>query len=312
MKTSLTSILVLAALTATASALDPANGPAVEPLKVIATLPTYGDLAKELGGEPVEVTVICRPTQDLHLVGATPSLMARVQDAQMLLYTGLDAEPWLDPMLRGSGNFNLLPGSPGAVTMSDGVQLKDVPDVLTRTEGDIHAYGNPHVWADPLAVRVMAANLKDALVKALPDHATELEARAKDFNDRITKALVGWLTDYSRLKGQKVVTFHKSWPYFLDRFGLVLAGTIEPKPRVAPTASHLEELIAAMKAQGVKLIIREPFQDPDATDFVARATGATVLELTTHPPDGQGIIEHFDHNLRAIAEALDAAGGGTK
>lgn len=293
----------------------PATSAAVETLKIIATLPTYGDLAQEIGGDLVDVTVICRPTQDMHLVGATPSLMARVQHADMVLYTGLDAEPWLDPMLRGSGNFNLLPGSSGAVTMSDGVQVKEVPSVLTRSEGDIHAYGNPHVWTDPLAVRVMAATLKDALVKALPNHATEIEARYKDFNDRLTKALVGWLTQYSRLKGKKVVTFHLSWPYFLDRFGIETVGTIEPKPRVAPTASHLQELIDTMKAEKVRVIIREPFQDPEATDFVARATGATVLELQTHPdgtPETQGIIAHFEHNLKELAAALDATEQGTR
>ncbi len=281
-------------------------------LKVIATLPTYGDLAKEVGGDLVDVTVVCRPTQDMHLVGITPSVMARVQHADLVLYTGLDAEAWLDPLLRGSGNLGLLPGSPGAVAMSDGIPVKEVPSVLSRAEGDIHAYGNPHVWTDPLAVRTMAATVRDAFSRALPAHAAEFEVRCKDFTDRMTRALIGWLTQYSRLKGRKVVTFHQSWPYFLERFGIELAGTIESKPRVAPTASHLNELIESMKAQHVKVIIREPFQDPEATEFVARATGATVLELQAHPdgtPETQGIIAHFEHNLAAIAAALDAAEG---
>jgi ABC-type Zn uptake system ZnuABC Zn-binding protein ZnuA len=311
--------LALLAPGAMATAAEPATHPVApaataqeEPLKVIATLPTYGDLAAEIGGELVDVTVVCRPTQDMHLVSITPSVMARVQHADMVLYTGLDAEPWLDPMLRGSGNFNILPGSPGAIAMSDGVPIKEVPAVLSRTQGDIHAYGNPHVWADPLAVRTMAATLRDALSRARPEHAAEFEARCKDFSERLTKALIGWLKDYSRLKGRKVVTYHPSWPYFLERFGIELAATIEPKPRVAPTASHLEQVIETMKAERVGVIIREPFQDPDATEFVARATGATVLELTTHPdgePNGQAIIEHFERNLATLAAALDAAEG---
>jgi len=306
-------LLAVAAVPATQpdAAAGSAPGPAPEePLKVIATLPTYGDLASEIGGDLVDVTVVCRPTQDMHLVSITPSVMARVQHADMVLYTGLDAEPWLDPMLRGSGNFNILPGSAGSVAMSDGIPIKDVPDVLSRAQGDIHAYGNPHVWADPLAVRTMAATLRDALSKARPEHAAEFEARCKAFTDRLTKALVGWLKDYGRLKGRKVVTYHPSWPYFLDRFGIGLAATIEPKPRVAPTASHLQEVIDVMKSGGVSVIIREPFQDPDATEFVRSATDATVLELTTHPDgeqNGQAIIDHFARNLAAVAAALDAA-----
>jgi zinc/manganese transport system substrate-binding protein len=306
LKTLCLSLLLLA--TSAAAATDPAPPSAAGPLKIIATVPTYAALAREIGGELVEVTTLCRPGQDIHGVSATPSQVERIRSADMLLYTGLDLELWLDPMLRSSGNHDLLPGNPRSVEMSAGAKLKEVPITVDRSKGDIHAYGNPHVWTDPVIVRLMAQHVRDALVEALPEHADEITARHKAFHDRLTASLVDWLTRYSPLKGQRVVVYHKSWAYFLDRFGLVDEGALEPKPRVAPTASHLQEIIAAMKADHVRVVLREPWQAPDAAEFVAQATGARVLELTTHPDpfeNGDDILEHFEHNLAALAQALE-------
>jgi len=276
-------------------------------LKVLATVPTYGDLAEEIGGDLVEVTTVCRPGQDVHNVAVTPSLVERIRAADMLLYTGLDLEIWLDPMLRSSGNLDLLPGNPRAIEMSAGVKLKEVPSQVDRSKGDVHAFGNPHVWTDPIAVRVMADHVRDALVAALPEQKDAIEVRAKAFHDQLTGKLVDWLTRYGPLKGQRVVVYHKSWAYFLDRFGLVEEDSLEPKPRVAPTASHLTEVIDAMKSDNVRVIIREPWQAPDAAEFVAQATGAQVLELNSHPESqggGQAILDHFEHTLAQIAGAL--------
>jgi zinc/manganese transport system substrate-binding protein len=304
MKTPLSFLIGLAAAALGLAASGAAPAPK---LKVLATVPTYGDLAEEIGGDLVEVTTVCRPGQDVHNVAITPSLVERIRDADMLLYTGLDLEIWLDPMLRSSGNLDLLPGNPRAVEMSVGVKLKEVPSQVDRSKGDIHAMGNPHVWTDPIAVRVMADHVRDALVAALPDQKDAIEARAKAFRDKLTASLVEWLTRYGPLKGQKVVVYHKSWAYFLDRFGLVEEEALEPKPRVAPTASHLTEVIDAMKKDDVRVVIREPWQAPDAAQFVAEATGAKVLELPSHPEPqggGQAILDNFESNLHQIADAL--------
>ena len=276
-------------------------------LKVIATIPTYGALAREIGGDLVDVVVLCRPGQDIHGVTALPSLMGEIAGADMLLYTGLDSESWLDGMLRGSGNARLLPGNPGAIELSTGLTLKDVPSVLSRSQGDLHALGNPHVWTDPMNVRTMAAHVKEALMEALPAHADEIDARGKAFHTRLTKAIVDWLTRYRPLAGQRVVVYHPAWVYFFERFGIERAGTVEPKPRVAPTVAHLEELVDTMKSEDITVVVREPFNHPDATDFLEQATGCKVIELATHPgyPEGvDDIVAHFEHNLRTLADAL--------
>jgi zinc/manganese transport system substrate-binding protein len=286
---------------------DSSQGKATNPLKVIATVPTFGALLREIGGELLDVTVLCRCSQDLHSVSATPSLMARLAGADLLFYSGLDAELWLDQMMRGAGNLELAPGASSAIDMSAGIHLKEVPTSVSRREGDIHAYGNPHYWTDPIAVRQLAKHVSEVLSARLPDHADAIRARYATFNERFTKAIIRWLTEYKGLRGRQVVSYHRSWPYLLDRFGITRLDTVEPKPRVAPTASHLNQLIGSMKAQGVTVIIREPYQSPDAAQFVAEAAGATVIELTTHPgcPDGtDAIIDHFDHNLATLAAAL--------
>lgn len=299
------SLLWLLSATIAAPLLHAADTPA-KPLKVLATVPTYGALAREIGGDLVEVTTICRPAQDVHNVSATPSLVERVRDADLLLYTGLDLEIWLDPMMRASGNLDLIPGSPKTVLMSDGLILKEVPSIVDRSKGDVHAFGNPHVWTDPLAVRLMAQHVRDALVAALPEHASEIDARHKAFHDKLTTSLVDWLTRYAPLKGKPIVVYHKSWIYLLDRFGLVEAESLEPKPRVAPTASHLAEVIDVMKKDGAKVILREPWQAPDAADFVAGQTGAKVVEMAQFPDpceNGADLINYFEHTLATLASA---------
>ena len=302
MQTTLLATLLLAAAVPAVRAAEP---PA-KPLKVLATVPTYGALAREIGGDLVDVTTLCRPSQDVHNVAATPSLIERIRDADLLLYTGLDLEIWLDPMMRAAGNLDLLPGSPKAVQMSDGLSLKEVPSTVDRSKGDVHAFGNPHVWTDPLAVRLMAQHVRDALVAALPEQAAAIEARHKAFHDKLTAALVDWLTRYAPLKGQPIVVYHRSWVYLLDRFGLVEAESLEPKPRVAPTASHLQEVIDVMKKDGVKVILREPWQAPDAADFVAEQTSAKVVEMAQFPDpcdSGADVIGWFEHALSTLASA---------
>jgi zinc/manganese transport system substrate-binding protein len=297
---------LLAALLATlpAVAAEPAQEVALE---VLATVPAYAALAHEIGGPLVEVTTLCRPTQDIHGVTATPSLVERIRAADLLLYTGLDAEPWLDPLLRASGNLALLPGGARAVVMSEGITLREVPVQVDRSQGDVHAFGNPHVWTDPLALRTMAAHVRDALMAARPGQAAEIEARHAAFHRELTVAMVSWLTRYAGLKGQPVVVHHRSWAYLLERFGLRQVESLEPKPRVTPTASHLQQVVEAMRREGVKAVIREPWQAPDAADFVARETGARVLELATHPEpfaNGADLLAHFERTLATLAQAL--------
>lgn len=277
-------------------------------LKVLASIPTYGNLAEQIGGELVEVVTVCRPGQDLHAVTGTPSILARARDADLLLYTGYDAEAWLWDLMRGSGNGRLLPGQPGTIPLGAGMTLRNVPTFVSRDQGDVHAFGNPHLWTDPLNVRTMAVRVRDALIEALPDHAEALRARHAAFHRRLTVKLVEWLTAAKPHAGQQVVVYHWSWIYLLDRLGLVRAGAIEPKPRVTPTVADLERLVAMMREEHIRVVIREPYQHPRGSEYVCERTEATELLLSTHPgfPEGtEDVIDHFDHVIGSILGALD-------
>lgn len=300
-------LLALLALPAAAAPRAAAQEAAPDTLKVLATVPTFAALAREIGGPLVEVTVICRPGQDFHTVTPVPSLVERLRDAELLLYTGLDAELWLDPMLRASANIPLLPGSPRAIVMSNGIPLRDIPTQADRSQGDMHAFGNPHVWTDPLALRTMAAHVRDALVAALPGHAAEIRERHERAHREITAATISWLTRYKGLQGQKVVVYHRSWSYLLVRFGLVETGALEPKPRVPPTAGHLAQVIEQMQRDGTRVILREPWQAPEPADRVAEQVGATVVDISTHPDPAEGladVLAHYEHMLAQLAQAL--------
>ena len=288
-------------------------GPAVtaqdSKLKLLATVPTYGRLAETIGGDLIDVQVVCRPGQDIHGVAPTPSMMARFRRSDLLIATGLDAEPWLVPMLRSSDNARLLPGIPSnrVLLLSDGIPLKQVPAVITRAAGDVHAFGNTHVWTDPYHVRTMAGRVKDLLVAHLPEHADEIQARHKTFHDKLTKALIDWIRRLQTVSDKQLVVFHQSWIYLLERFGIERVGTLEPKPRMPPTPSHLATLVTTMKARGTKIILREPWNYPAAADTLAKDVDGTVLVLSTHPgyPDGvDGVIEHFEHNVTELERVL--------
>jgi len=303
-----TAVLVLAVLALSAAPSGAPAAPQVEPLKVLATVPTYGRLAEQIGGDLVEVVTLLRPTQDMHSMVATPSIVARARGADVVLHTGFDAEPWLAPLLRQSGNVDLMPGGPFSVGMADGVRLKQVPSVVSRSQGDVHALGNPHVWTDPLVVRALGQRVRDVLADARPAAAETFTSRHAAFDRRLTEALVGWLTRYAGLDGEPVAVYHMSWIYFLDRFGMTEAATVEPKPRVTPTAGHLDDLVDTIEERGIDVVIREPYHHPQATDFLAERTGVAVVELSTHPgfPEGvDGIVEHFEWNLSRLAEALE-------
>jgi zinc/manganese transport system substrate-binding protein len=315
MTTLLTTLLTLACVLPMGTARAQSDDAA--PLRVLCTIPTYASLAHHIGGDLVETVVLCRPGQDLHQVTATPALMARARGAELLLQTGLDAEPWLEPLLRSSNNVHLLQGNPRSINLSQGIPLKQVPPVLSRSLGDQHAMGNPHVWTDPYHVRTMSEHVRDALMDALPKHAETIRANHATFHTKLTKALIGWLTEFQPLKGAPVVSYHQSWTYLIERLGLDDAGTLEPKPRVVPTVAHMENLVEAMNARGVTVIVSEPWQFPEPAEFVTERTQAKSLVISTHPgyPEGtEDVLDHFDHNMKALKAMLtdEAQAGGDR
>jgi zinc/manganese transport system substrate-binding protein len=299
---SLRFLLGLAALLAAAQ-------PAFAKLNVVATLTDYGALAAEIGGDKVKVTILAKGTEDPHFVDARPSFIRVLNQADVLLEGGADLEVgWLPTLVNSARNAKILPGAPGRLTLSEGVRLLDLPSgPVDRSMGDVHAAGNPHYAFDPANGKILATSMAGFFSKLDPANQTFYQGNLKKFSERLDARLVEWTKAMEPFRGAKVMTYHKSFDYFLERFGLVLAGTIEPKPGIEPSPTHINALIPQMKQEGVKLVLIEPNRPRKTPEYVARSIGAKLVILPGMVGGNEiakDYIRLFDHNVAQIVNAL--------
>lgn len=271
-------------------------------LNVVATLPDLAAVTVQVGGAFVNVSCLANPAEDPHFVDPKPSFARLLNKADLLIDGGADLEVgWLPPLVQTARNAKVLPGQSGRFSASDGVPLKEVPTgPVDRSQGDVHPSGNPHYMMDPQNGAIVAHKIAERLGKLDAAHAAAFEANAKQFDEQLRAHMAGWQKMMEPFKGQKVITYHKSFTYFLDRFGLELFDTIEPKPGIDPSPSHIAELIKKGKEAGIKTIIIEENRPRRTADRVAQEIGAKVVVLHHMPEasaDGryvawiQGMIE---------------------
>src|SRR5213076_3273833 len=277
-------------------------------IKVVATLPDLGSLAREIGGDKVEISVLAKPTEDSHFVDARPSFVVQLRDADVLIDGGAELEiGWLPPLLQNARNPKIDVGKPGRVEASQGVRLMNVPSSATRAAGDVHALGNPHFVVDPIIAKTVALHISQAFSAVDAANASTYDANYKKFEGTINTKLQEWGAAMLPFKGQNVVAYHDSWPYFAHRFGLNIDIFLEPKPGIPPSTSHLVEVIAQMKAQKIKTIIVEPFHDRKIAEKVASATGAKVVDFSQFPgglPGTDNYVKLIDTLVSRLAAAL--------
>ncbi len=250
-------------------------------LKVVTTIEGLASIAREVGGDRVEVTSLSRGTADPHFVDANPNLAVKLRQADLLVDVGLDLEiGWLPPLVNQSRNAAIQPGGPRRFTAATAVSVMDQPSgPVDRSMGDLHPAGNPHFMSDPRRVERVAAAFADKLVALDPVGAGAYQSRLAAFRARLEQASTRWLAALAPIKGQKVVVHHSSLTYFLDWAGLVDVGYLEPKPGIAPPPSHLADIVGVVKANGVKAIYLENYYDPRSAEVVARHSGAKVVQI---------------------------------
>ncbi|MEW6304274.1 MAG: metal ABC transporter substrate-binding protein [Verrucomicrobiota bacterium] len=278
-------------------------------LNVVATLPDYGAIAQAIGGDLVKVTSLARGTEDPHYVDAKPSFVRVLNQADVLIDGGAELEiGWLPPLLEGARNKKILTGGSGRINAAEGIHLLEVPTgKIDRSQGDVHGAGNPHYSLDPLNGKIIARHIADFFAKLDGANAAAYQANLKKFNDRIDAKMAGWTKTLAPFKGTMVVTYHKNFEYFAERFGLVIAGQIEPKPGIEPSPTHIAALIPKMKEAGVKLVLIEPNRSRRTPDYVAEAIGAKVVVLPVlveGAPEAKDFISLFDYLVREVATAL--------
>ncbi len=283
--------------------------PAFADLKVATALEDLSSVAQEVGGKHVTAISLCKGYEDPHFVPAKPSLMKAIQDADVFISVGLELDGgWLPLVLPGSRNPKIQAGAKGFVDASEGVNVLEKPTgTVSRAEGDVHPLGNPHYYTDPLNLKVVAGHLAQVFSDLDPANAADYAANAKKFDARIDKALAGWKKALKPYKGAQVVTYHKNFDYFLDRFGLKLFGTVEPKPGIPPNPRYLNETAEAMKAAGVKVVLYQPYYEADAAEQLAKKAGGTALEIPTEVngmPEAKDVFSKFDFIVSTLVKSF--------
>ena len=277
-------------------------------LNVVATLPDFGALAREVGGDKVDVTVLAKPTEDPHFVDARPSFVVALRNGDALIDGGAELEiGWLPPLLQNARNPKIDNGKPGRIVASQGVRLMNVPGTVTRAAGDVHVLGNPHFTTDPIIAKAVAQHIAQAFSALDSPNAAAYDANYKKFEATINARLQQWGTAMLPFKGQPIVAYHDSWPYFAHRFGVSIDIFLEPKPGIPPSPSHLAEVIAQMKGQHIKAIIVEPFHDRKIAERVASATGAKVVDFAQFPgglPGTDTYVELIDKLVSNLSAAM--------
>ena len=268
------SVLLIAALAAAAR-------PAAAAVRVVATTEDLASLAREVGGDKVTVVALAKGYQDPHFVDPKPSFILEVSRADLLIVVGRELEiGWLSPLINSSRNAKIQPGANGYLDASSNVRILEIPTgQITRAMGDVHPQGNPHYWLDPGNGRRIAQTIKDKLSQLSPGDRAYFEQRYADFDKRLAAAESRWDAAMAPFKGTKIVTYHRSWPNFMERFGLNVIGYVEPKPGIPPTTSHTVQLIDEMKRQGAKVIVVEPYFDLKTPKAIAQQVGGEVLVL---------------------------------
>jgi zinc/manganese transport system substrate-binding protein len=277
-------------------------------LRVVTTTTDLKALTEAVGGGLLEVDSLVRGNQNAHDFEVRPSQMVKLRRADLVILNGLDLDGWAEVSIQGANNPRLVPSGLGRVDASAGIQVLEVPTGrIDRSMGDVHPFGNPHYTLDPGMAGRITANIVEGVARVVPEHRTALEQRRQDFLGRLEAAQVRWLQAMAPFKGARVVVNHNQWIYFLTRFGLVQAGTVEERPGIPATPPHLARLIAQMKADQVKAIILEAWGDRTLAERLAADTSARVVPLANAVGARKGTdsyLDWVDYNVTTLAQAL--------
>ena len=277
-------------------------------LNVFACEPEWAALTREIGGDDVRVTSATTAMQDPHRIEARPSLIAQTRRAGLVVCTGAELEEgWLPLLLRESGNAAVQPGRPGYFEAAHHVPMLDKPARIDRSQGDVHASGNPHIQTDPRNIARVGAALAQRLAEIDPANAAAHQARWKVFSARWDAAIARWQQQGAPLKGMPVVVQHKSFTYLLNWLGLREVATLEPKPGVEPSLGYLAEVVARLQTTPARMVLRATYQSPRASEWLAQRANVPAVALPFTVGGAPGADDLFGLFDVTLAELLKAA-----
>jgi zinc/manganese transport system substrate-binding protein len=277
-------------------------------IRVVTTLTDLADFARAVGGNLVEVNSLATGVEDTHGVPMKPSFVPMMNRADLMILVGFDCEhSFLPALLEASKNPRIQVGTSGYVDCSAGITPREVPSSTDHSAGDVHPYGNPHYMLDPVLAKAAIQNIYKALVAFAPQYQAEFTRNRDAYLAKLDAKIAEWEKEARPLKGKKFVSYHGHWPYFAERFGMDYFGTIELKPGIDPTARHVEELIATMKAEHVPIVVREPQFPEKVPKRIAEATGAALVTLPIMPggvPNTDTYIKMMDYIVHTMVTAV--------
>lgn len=283
-------------------------------VNIVTSIEDLAAIAREIGGGDADVVSLARGYQDPHFVEAKPSFLLKLKKADLFIQAGLELEvAWAPALLINARNRKILPGNPGFLDASQGCEILQKPSArVDRGSGDVHPFGNPHFWLDPENGRAIARAIAKRLAETDPSRSKNYYVRLSDFESRLTKKEKEWESLAGIIKGRKAVTYHNSWPNFAKRFGIEIVNFVEPRPGIPPSPSHIQSLVAQIKAEKIPLLLVEPYFDSKLPGKIAQETGARLLTLLPSTGAEKNVTTYFDlfdYDLELIKNALSEGDG---
>ncbi len=281
-------------------------GAASAKVDVVATVGDLGALAREVGGEHVNVKVFSKSTQDPHFVDAKPSLVLDASNAELIILNGMELEAgWLPAILTTSRNPTIQRGQPGYLDASTAVTPKDVPrEKIDRSMGDIHPGGNPHYTLDPRNGLKVAQAIAQRLSQLDPPNAEAYAANAAKLQSQLGAKIAEWEKALAPYKGTDVVGYHKSWIYFTEWAGFDEVAFVEPKPGLPPSAGHVAKVLNVIKSRKVPVILQEEWYPAATSELLARNSGAALIRVPGQTPENQTYAQHIGQLVDEVVRAL--------
>jgi zinc/manganese transport system substrate-binding protein len=275
-------------------------------LSILATVPEWGALAQELGGDKVKVYTATTALQDPHHVEARPSLIAKARGADLVVATGAELEVgWLPLVIQQAGNSRVQPGSAGYFEATSSVALLGKPQRLDRAEGDVHPFGDPHIQTDPRNIARVADALTARLAQLDPPNAAFYRDRLKSFSDKWNAAIARWEQQAAPLKGASVVVQHKAFTYLIAWLGMREVAALEPKPGIEPTTAHLSEVLALLQREPAKMVLRAAYNSDQASQWLAQRAKVNPVTLpftVGGTPGAKDLFGLFDDTVKRLLD----------
>jgi len=311
-------------------------------LRVVTTLNYLKYIAAEIGGEDADVLALANPKQDPHYVTPTPRMNQVAGSADLFIENGLSLDMWAKNVIDASGNPSIQPGSKGYLVATINLPVKELPTEISRSWGDIHPQGNPHVWLDPFNVKIIATNIANQLIALDEENASNYQKRLESFRYRLDATMFGeellkavgpsagdiltrkaknnellpwlkskkldsklggWMKKGQDLDGMKIISYHKTYVYFAERFGLKLMGELEEKPGIPPPPKHRDAVIDQIKREGIKVILNDNFYSSEAAEYVASKSSAKVV-ITYLDVGASPEVDTYDKLISHLIEEI--------